>query len=191
MQRRQFNLFVLSGLGSLVLSGCESSSDLTDVGSSIGYKPVRLTEYERSNLISDVNRMVEVQAPYIWGGDTPSGFDCSGLIQWAYRQQGFGYFINLDRLKTEITAHDLYHQNSIPANSLAELERGDFIFFDEDGDGRITHNSVFDRQDENGDIWVYDAYSIDGKVTNRIVSNFSDKGPIYAFACKVEPKISL
>ncbi|MHB9754215.1 C40 family peptidase [Streptomyces sp. BYX5S] len=28
--------------------------------------------------------------PYVWGATGPSGFDCSGLMQWSYRQAGVG-----------------------------------------------------------------------------------------------------
>ena len=35
-----------------------------------------------------VAAMRALGTPYVWGGESPGGFDCSGLVQWAYAQTG-------------------------------------------------------------------------------------------------------
>lgn len=56
--------------------------------------------------------------PYVWGGTTPSGFDCSGLVQYAYAKLGVG----LPRTTYE-------QVNSGTAVSRDQLEPGDLVFF--------------------------------------------------------------
>lgn len=56
--------------------------------------------------------------PYVYGGAAPGGFDCSGLVQWAYRQVG----ITLPR-----TAAAQSGQGR--AVSVKDLQPGDLLFF--------------------------------------------------------------
>ncbi len=56
--------------------------------------------------------------PYVWGGDTPSGFDCSGLAQYCYAQIG----ISIPR-----TASEQQHA-SMPV-PFSDLRPGDLVFF--------------------------------------------------------------
>ena len=80
-----------------------------------------------------------VGKPYRYGGATPSGFDCSGLILFSYRQAGVKLPHNTDRQR-EVS-------RSI---GRASLRRGDLVFFDLEGkknshvgiylgDGRFVH----------------------------------------------------
>lgn len=67
-----------------------------------------------------------VGVPYVWGGESPSGFDCSGLVQWAYGRLG----ITLPRV-----AADQFHAGR-PVRSSA-LAPGDLVFF-ESGIGHVA-----------------------------------------------------
>ena len=56
--------------------------------------------------------------PYVWGGTSPSGFDCSGYIQYVYSHAG----ISLNR-----TSEQQY--NNGVSVSRSELRPGDLVFF--------------------------------------------------------------
>lgn len=56
--------------------------------------------------------------PYVWGGTSPSGFDCSGLVQYVYEHFG----VDLPRTSQE-------QQGVGTAVSRSELEPGDLVFF--------------------------------------------------------------
>ena len=57
--------------------------------------------------------------PYLWGGTTPQGFDCSGFVQYVYAELG----ISLPRTSEEQATV------GTPVPSLAQARPGDLVFF--------------------------------------------------------------
>ena len=64
--------------------------------------------------------------PYVWGGTTPSGFDCSGLVQYVYGQIG----VNISR-----TTYTQVNEGRYVSRD--ELLAGDLVFF---GDSSSPHH---------------------------------------------------
>ena len=72
-----------------------------------------------------------LNAPYLWGGKSVFGIDCSGLTQMVFRQFG---------LKLRRDAYQQAEQGELVA-FLQEAQGGDLAFFDND-EGRITHVGI-------------------------------------------------
>ncbi|MCL3779606.1 hypothetical protein EMN47_04295 [Prolixibacteraceae bacterium JC049] len=70
-------------------------------------------------------------APYLWGGRTPMGVDCSGLVQSVYKMAG----ITLPRDASQQV--DLGETLSF----VEEAQPGDLAFFDNE-EGKITHVGI-------------------------------------------------
>jgi cell wall-associated NlpC family hydrolase len=59
-----------------------------------------------------------VGVPYVWGGESPNGFDCSGLVQFAYAKIG----VSVPR----VTYAQWYAGRHV---SRSQLRAGDLVFF--------------------------------------------------------------
>lgn len=74
-----------------------------------------------------------VGTPYVWGGNTPeSGFDCSGLVNYVFRDM---LNLRLPRTSRELSAL------SAPSVESHALSTGDLVFFA--NGGSVTHVGIY------------------------------------------------
>jgi len=82
----------------------------------------------RTQVVFTAMQMVGV--PYRWGGASPEGFDCSGLVQYAYSNAG---------LQLPRTAAD--QMKAVTPLTLENAEAGDLLFFREGK--RTSHVAIY------------------------------------------------
>ncbi len=88
--------------------------------------------------------------PYVYGGSTPAGFDCSGFTSYVFKQLGYDLY------------RSSYQQidNGVPV-SKSELMPGDLLLFKRQGASRIHHvgiyvgNGMMIHSPQTGDVIKY------------------------------------
>lgn len=85
---------------------------------------------------SEAEKVVEIAkkylgVPYVWGGTTPSGFDCSGLVQYVFKE-AIGKDLPRVTTQQETQGIDV---------SLDKLEVGDLLFWGDKGNS--SHVAIY------------------------------------------------
>ncbi|MEO7386084.1 MAG: C40 family peptidase [Gammaproteobacteria bacterium] len=130
---RSLSRVILAGLAAFAvgLAGCASQPRATDfAGLADGDWPetAQPPDQLRAQVVFTAMQMVGV--PYRWGGSSPDGFDCSGLVQFAYSNAG----LRLPRTAAE----QLEASTPVP---LETARAGDLLFF-RDG-SRTSHVAIY------------------------------------------------
>src|SRR6478735_5786952 len=117
--------------GRVINSGSSSSS-----GSSRGSSGVRMPRSPAptaaaSRVLGTADRYVGV--PYVWGGNTPNGFDCSGFTKYVFAKNG----VSLPRTSREQARVG----DGVPLDFGAMLP-GDILLFAEPGEA-VSHVAIY------------------------------------------------
>ena len=91
--------------------------------------PAALNGVSAEAIIATAKQYIGV--PYVWGGSTPSGFDCSGYIQYVFGKHG----ISLPR-----TSAQQYTVGTWVSKS--DLRPGDLVFYNTSGSG-VSHLGIY------------------------------------------------
>ncbi|WP_145514278.1 C40 family peptidase [Yersinia massiliensis] len=102
----------------------------------IKLSPAHKKRYQHAKQTAMSKLMKQVGKPYRWGGTSPNtGFDCSGLIYYAYK--------DVIRIKMPRTANEMFHLRDAAPVKRAELESGDLVFFNIANRGVADHVGVY------------------------------------------------
>ena len=132
LQRRLFRHFAaVLAVVAIGVTGCSSPPRGPEDATGARVPPpgtAQIADAARAQVVFTAMQMVGV--PYRWGGSTPQGFDCSGLVQFAYSNAG----LRLPRT----TAAQL---DATAPVTLENAQAGDLLFF-RDG-GRTSHVAIY------------------------------------------------
>jgi len=87
------------------------------------------TEHPKSEIVKTA--FLYLNAPYLWGGKTPFGIDCSGFTQMVYKLNGYKLLRDASEQATQGEA----------LSFIEESEPGDLAFFD-NTEGNIIHVGI-------------------------------------------------
>jgi hypothetical protein len=146
------------------------------------YRDIRLPAMGPQRLAVVQAALWQVGQPYVWGGDWPGvrspwgaqghgGFDCSGLVWWAFKGSSGPGQMSLGSGLLGRTADAMAWENPAEREPIAALAPGDLVFFGAAGPasakGTISHTGI-----AAGNGWLIQSSGSRGGVALSFLDDF-------------------
>lgn len=96
-----------------------------------------LTAAQRTAIVNAALKCAGQDIPYVWGGKTPAGFDCSGLAAWVFNDAGLTLPSYTVTEESYVSTTDV----KTPADVMAVAQPGDLLFWG--GHGASWHVAIY------------------------------------------------
>lgn len=96
-----------------------------------------LTAAQRTAIVNAALKYAGQDIPYVWGGKTPAGFDCSGLAAWVFNDAGLTLPSYTVTEESYVSTTDV----KTPADVMAVAQLGDLLFWG--GHGASWHVAIY------------------------------------------------
>ncbi len=98
-------------------------------------QPIRIRHVSRLHGSQELmlHGMDLIGTPYRWGGSNDTGFDCSGMVQYIYKN---AVNVSLPRTSRDMAAASRTIRRQ-------DLQTGDLVFFDTAGNGTVSHVGLY------------------------------------------------
>ena len=136
-------------------NGSTSSSGSSSSGSSSRPAPPANLEFGEQIVYFAMDYL---GSKYVYGGASPSGFDCSGFVSYVYKS--FGYTLTRN-------ATGQYKNDGVKI-AKSELSAGDLVFFSSNGGSSITHVGLYIGDNE----FIHASTPSSGVVISRLDSTY-------------------
>ncbi|MBC7557632.1 MAG: C40 family peptidase [Chryseobacterium sp.] len=126
-----------------------------------------ILDSRRNELLKDAEKYIG--APYKFGGNTSSGFDCSGYTVKVYEENNE----NLPRRSVD-------QSQSGESVSVREIEPGDLVFFATSGSKTVTHVGIVHDIGNDGEIKFIHASTSKGVIISSLNEKYWNKAFLFA-----------
>ena len=133
-----------------------------------------LDSYFSGNVNSEINEILKdaekyLGAPYKYGGNTSSGFDCSGFTVKVF-----------DENNTKLPRRSEDQSNAGKSISIKETKPGDLLFFATAGGSKVTHVGIVHDIGNDGEVKFIHASTSKGVIISSLNEKYWNKAYLFA-----------